>query len=466
MTLLGVGTGAGGNGNTTLGRIGSGYVYADWVGQIQYTSPNWNGFQVAAAVRQPFGNSSNEELAQALSETAKKFADGVDPQVRVRMRTGPAFTRFLRDKKYKTTHDEDLVRRSSGAEIRRQYEASLGIMPDVGPELRPVSGYVVHEDWRKEAIRQFRETYGYEPPEHLDIDKASKSAYGHAGGVEGYGGVQIVLKKDVAGRSAYGRGDSLKKWMHPSRFGEEDPEMILNAIILNQANSGLMGSAEEDVLSLLEARRTQSFVDFNGADYFEALIAGGFDFSDIEEIKIPYAGFKTLSENPDELIKSVKKEFFSTEKLRELGFSEEEIKYILNAINEDSVKTNLTDLMTKAKELHAADLDYNIEDVLPVQANFLGEDWIKELLIYRNSKKRVAELEALGIKATLIDTETDYKKAKAQFSRLDPRHYGVETEEEIEELLIKRIVEGMKGKAQRAMNPPTDEVDRFPGGLG
>ncbi|MDP2248248.1 MAG: porin [Nitrosomonadales bacterium] len=62
MTLLGVGTGAGGNGNSTLGRIGSGYLYADWVGQISYTSPNWNGFSFAAGARQPWGNSDNNDL--------------------------------------------------------------------------------------------------------------------------------------------------------------------------------------------------------------------------------------------------------------------------------------------------------------------------------------------------------------------------------------------------------------------
>jgi predicted porin len=62
MTLLGVGTGAGGNGNSTLGRIGSGYLYADWVGQIQYASPNWNGFSFAVAARQPWGNSDNSDL--------------------------------------------------------------------------------------------------------------------------------------------------------------------------------------------------------------------------------------------------------------------------------------------------------------------------------------------------------------------------------------------------------------------
>jgi len=58
MTLLGVGVGAGGGGSSTLGRIGSGYMYADWVGQISYHSPNWNGFSFAVGVREPWTNRS------------------------------------------------------------------------------------------------------------------------------------------------------------------------------------------------------------------------------------------------------------------------------------------------------------------------------------------------------------------------------------------------------------------------
>ena len=54
MTLLGVGAGAGslaGN-TTTLGRIGTGFMYADWKSQVAYTTPNWNGFQATVAVTQ------------------------------------------------------------------------------------------------------------------------------------------------------------------------------------------------------------------------------------------------------------------------------------------------------------------------------------------------------------------------------------------------------------------------------
>jgi predicted porin len=61
MTLLGVGAGAagvygnaGGSGAaTTLGGIGTGYIYAAWKGQVAYTTPNFNGFQATVAITNP-----------------------------------------------------------------------------------------------------------------------------------------------------------------------------------------------------------------------------------------------------------------------------------------------------------------------------------------------------------------------------------------------------------------------------
>ena len=60
MTLLGVGSGAGalaGN-TTTLGRIGNGFMYADWKAQVAYSSPNWNGFSFTAGVTQAWNASA------------------------------------------------------------------------------------------------------------------------------------------------------------------------------------------------------------------------------------------------------------------------------------------------------------------------------------------------------------------------------------------------------------------------
>src|SRR6267378_8189423 len=72
MTLLGVGSGGAFlGGNTTLGRIGVGYIYPDWIPQITYASPSYGGFQYAVGVFQGVdvtnafsGNTSSARLTQ------------------------------------------------------------------------------------------------------------------------------------------------------------------------------------------------------------------------------------------------------------------------------------------------------------------------------------------------------------------------------------------------------------------
>ena len=69
MTLLGVGGNASGAlpTNTSLGRIGLGYIYADFMSQITYTSPDWSGVQFAVGVFQPLDSS----LGAATAPNAK-----------------------------------------------------------------------------------------------------------------------------------------------------------------------------------------------------------------------------------------------------------------------------------------------------------------------------------------------------------------------------------------------------------
>jgi len=72
MTLLGVGRGAGslaGN-TTTTGRIGSGFMYADWKAQVNYTTPNFNGFQVTAGISQAWNSWTTYTAADATSATS------------------------------------------------------------------------------------------------------------------------------------------------------------------------------------------------------------------------------------------------------------------------------------------------------------------------------------------------------------------------------------------------------------
>jgi predicted porin len=71
MTLLGVGAGgANASGNTTLGRIGYGYQYADWKSQIAYTTPNFNGFSATAGITQPWSPSATNQTEPAFEGKA------------------------------------------------------------------------------------------------------------------------------------------------------------------------------------------------------------------------------------------------------------------------------------------------------------------------------------------------------------------------------------------------------------
>ncbi len=68
MTLIGVG-GAGSAasiapGNTTLGGIGLGYIYTDWLAQIDYTTPDFAGFNLTAGIFEPLNSLTNGDFPE------------------------------------------------------------------------------------------------------------------------------------------------------------------------------------------------------------------------------------------------------------------------------------------------------------------------------------------------------------------------------------------------------------------
>ena len=70
MTLLGVGAGgAMSGGSTTLGGIGTGYIYAGWKGQVAYTTPNFNGFTATVGITNP---------NQGISQNGVTFVTGLN----------------------------------------------------------------------------------------------------------------------------------------------------------------------------------------------------------------------------------------------------------------------------------------------------------------------------------------------------------------------------------------------------
>ncbi len=99
MTLLGVGTASdltANGGNTTLGRIGVGYMYADWKAQLQYNSPNWNGFSFSAALVDPWGAGSLSGLS-ATAAGAGQDGDtyGIEAKVGYTFSSGKVWASYI-----------------------------------------------------------------------------------------------------------------------------------------------------------------------------------------------------------------------------------------------------------------------------------------------------------------------------------------------------------------------------------
>ena len=87
MTLLGAGTTNGSNagpgpGSVTLGRIGLGYIYTDFMPQISWSSPTAHGVQVAGAVFQPLNDAISTTLG--LSQLSAPLTGDGQPQFQIK----------------------------------------------------------------------------------------------------------------------------------------------------------------------------------------------------------------------------------------------------------------------------------------------------------------------------------------------------------------------------------------------
>ncbi len=82
MTLLGVGAGGGDHAapaNTSLGSIGLGYIYTDWLAQIDYTTPDFNGLKFTVGIFdpvEPLGTRLDAESGAGLPRQGRRGPSG------------------------------------------------------------------------------------------------------------------------------------------------------------------------------------------------------------------------------------------------------------------------------------------------------------------------------------------------------------------------------------------------------
>lgn len=384
--------------------------------------PRWHHVDhIHPDVRRIILESSDEELMSIMQDTAMRFHEGVSRNIHVSIPNDHRFDAFL-EEGYKTTHK--VASDHSGSDVRIKYELSAGFPPDLDPGLRPASGYVTHPDWQEANIEVFKRRNGVEPTEFSEI---TREAYGNVGI---YGKVDVILRPEVSGRAGYGQGDSLTTALLPTRFDETDPEKVFTAVVSAGGRERVM---DRQVLALLEANRTGSFKYLNSLldasnpegeekpyrQYFEALIPGSFGVEDVAAVRMDYyeLASRTISAQDKvsgkaalERTKQIRDEFFTTEKLQQMGFSDEEVQYILGMLdnyrNFDRTK-------------------------LSIPSDLLSPE-LERLLDFRLANERKAFIEAKGIEVQVTHFQST--------NPFDPKTYGGEPGDDIEKILFDQYV--------------------------
>lgn len=290
---------------------------------------------LAPEVAEIMKEKSPEEIRQMLVESAREFVTGLDKRPRFRIRGTRVrdvndareipLLGFLKTGVYKTTYDADAtgVAAASDAAKRSEYEVMLGIPEDLDSSLRPAHGFFTHkdqiefeDDWKKSQLDEaekrapnavsFRDASVLPPPS--GSNNKLKDSDGNLRSVDGlphqYGDSEIVLRTDAAGRSVGTMGDSLNGMRTPFELdGSSTDEELLESFVLNRGTAfeqsgggnAVSPNSQRRIANLLNAHvgknhaHTTDWTEDGGVpqrEYVEAVVAGSFDMSDVEEIRI------------------------------------------------------------------------------------------------------------------------------------------------------------------------------------
>lgn len=240
--------------------------------------------------------------------------------------------------------DFDENAESSLSSVRRNFWKNAGMSDDIDEETLPVSGYMVnkaHIDKKKQAAIA-------SGANNIDDDAAFELMDNDVvgDGLTAQGEIEIVLRPEVAERTAYGKGNALKSGHKPVLVNSSSRSDIVQALtdtkngkdkeaIINMLGASIDG----DTASIASKRRNGSKFKqvgkTNSKDFdnepIQAHILGGFDKDEVESINYPFSKVQKLAEN--ENVDDVLGEKSIAETLRKAGFTDAEISYFYSMSN-------------------------------------------------------------------------------------------------------------------------------------
>ena len=289
---------------------------------------------------------SPEEVLQMIDNAYSDFHKGFDDRVRIPMNEN-TLNGLMSDGRLKTI--QEIKPNSPISKLKSDHELFLGYDPEVSDSTRSISGYMVHRN-AKNVIS-----------DHLDSipsDGVNRNPdfFHESGDVQPMGDVRLggndidlVLKPEVASRSAYSRGEAIRSHNYPTPVLFDNPGDVGSAHLNESITTG---NSELDRTRNI-ANALQNVIDnnFSGAlsddvvanrserslkpgNKYEALVAGGVSLDDVAEMRYPVNKLDVNNEKLDmnSLIGDSGREFLKTN-----GFGDGEIDEYLRMVDNGEV---------------------------------------------------------------------------------------------------------------------------------
>ena len=321
-------------------------------------------------IQRLIGSMDDRDVSQMLNSVAASFHDGVDRRPRLRV-SDNELAKIISDggRHYKN--------QGHFSNLERSYQALIGIHPDTDDLDRPVAGYVVHPAQDLASRSEMRRrgiSVGDAPIEW----PAGSNPHGD---IDADGDIEIVLKPEVSGRTAYGVGYGIDNRTRPVWLNSDDSDAISDAIIhvdpatdpdgsQKRVLNALSAAVDEDFGYLTDSgsvkpaatsqnERTESFGKRLSSHAKEskpqrlgAQIMGGFVNEEIAEIRYPWSKITNSSSDMD-ISDVINKEPVS-DRLRRLGFTDQEIEYFYKVNGDRSLDYISSSTMASLKEYRKA----------------------------------------------------------------------------------------------------------------
>jgi len=194
--------------------------------------------------------------------------------------------------------------------LKKSFESVSGIPPAVKTSKRPVSGHVVTKSQieAKRRIAAGSDDWNSGPDAIYELEDSDPVG----DGLTAQGGIHIILRPEVAGRTSYMRGDAISSGGRPVLMGSQDKDHIVDAYV-NSDGPSRMSNIADGVVNMLHSSINRNEGAFNkttkinkktgnkkhGSAPLDAQILGGFRMSEIEGIHYPFSSIEKISSVTD-----------------------------------------------------------------------------------------------------------------------------------------------------------------------